>query len=65
MEHFKNFITMFFCVAAMGAGVAALCIALFQYHNYWQVIFIILTMIPAYPTLIRWLKEAYNREHGK
>lgn len=55
---------MLFCAAAMGAGVAALCIALFQYHNYWQVIFTALLMIPAYPTLIKWFKDAFQREHG-
>lgn len=56
---------MFFAVIVGFAGVAALCIALFQYHNYWQVIFTALLMIPAYPTLVKWFKDAYNREHGK
>ena len=65
MEHFKNFITMFFCVVAGLAGIAALCIALFQYKNYPQAILMVLPLVAAYPTLVKWFKGAYNREHGK
>ena len=64
MEHFKNFFIMIYGVAAIVTGVIALCTALFQYHNYAQAIFIVLPLVAAYPTLIKWIKDAYNREHG-
>ncbi len=65
MEHFKNFITMFYCGAAILLGLVPLFILIFQNHNYIQALFMVLPYIAAYPTLIKWFKDAFQREHGK